>query len=690
MIYNQLNLQQNNFTTQSIGTHPNVYIKYNNKNIHNITGPVPLIDISHTVNNDNNGLPDTLTTNINLNGKIYRHPSSGNLNNVDSDKNSPGFSGILYGISGLKDLFSVCPYGKLEIVCNNNVLYSISGLTIQNIKFDQSNDNWIQTTDYSISLSVTDSLYGGDPLTSYNGDILEKYVTDRQDSWTIEPLEDFSFADLSYTVTQRSEYSNPGLNLNNEAPNSNRNPQSTVGSANPEHGSTDFRVRSFPQFKVNRRVSAKGLIPKEAAINDKLCFNSTNESQKIENIITRPYVYAKAWVEKIAKSGLQASNSISDNFIGFLNPNSKIFPCNHTRSTNVDIYVGSYEINDSWLVMTTGVPYTETYTIESSLDENHIKTVKIAGSINGLSIMPDNVVQHQTGLFPTGFGDFGLIDANINLDHTKLLTNKNIDIFTPNNLNINPPNNSRLPSYGRNIISSDRYNNAISGWLYDIKPYLYRRASTAINSEDRILEYIRTNTNPPSLPNNPTYTKESFLGVVPVGATETHDIFKGSISYNYTFNNKFHIFSGVISENVTIDYTNSSDNITETATLDSNRSSFIQRNSRTNPQKSISVEITIPPVNKIEQLSMHNALCPLHSGNYLWSGINTFILAHAPYSNKIFPPSVNSTWTSSLYNEGIGYETADSETWNPTQGRYSRNYSWIYQPHTISNDHREH
>jgi len=691
MIYNQLNLQQNNFTTQSIGTHPNIYIKYNNKNIHNITGPVPLIDISHTVNNDNNGLPDTLTTNINLNGKIYRHPSSGNLNNVDSDKNSPGFSGILYGISGLKDLFSVCPYGKLEIVCNNNVLYSISGLTIQNIKFDQSNDNWIQTTDYSISLSVTDSLYGGDPLTSYNGDILEKYVTDRQDSWTIEPLEDFSFADLSYTVTQRSEYSNPGLNLNNEAPNSNRNPQSTVGSANPEHGSTDFRVRSFPQFKVNRRVSAKGLIPKEAAINDKLCFNSTNESQKIENIITRPYVYAKAWVEKIAKSGLQASNSISDNFIGFLNPNSKIFPCNHTRSTNVDIYVGSYEINDSWLVMTTGVPYTETYTIESSLDENHIKTVKIAGSINGLSIMPDNVVQHQTGLFPTGFGDFGLIDANINLDHTKLLTNKNIDIFTPNNLNINPPNNSRLPSYGRNIISSDRYNNAISGWLYDIKPLLYRRASLAVNpiqssnnnnlAADRALTFTPSYASrTPSIPQNPIYCKETLLSIIPVNTTEGHDPRKGTISYSYEFNNKFNIISGVIAENININYENPVITTTEVAVIGRALGPIIQKTGKTNPKKTISVEISIPPVTGILQTSLSHSSCPLHTGNFLWRTINRIIDATRPYSKEEFVPSN----ISNRHLCGASFKTTDTENWQPYQGKYVRNVSWTYVPTGIN------
>jgi len=686
MIYNQLNLQNQDFVNQGIGQNPKVYIRFNGTNIHNITGPVPLIDISHSVNNDNNDFPDTITTNINLTGKIYRHPASGNLSNVDSNLNSPGISGILFGISALKDLFSSCPYGKLEILCGNSALYTVSGLTIQNMKFDQSDDNWIQTTDYNISLSVTDSLYGGDPLTSYDGDILEKYVTDRQDSWTIEPLDDFTFADLSYTVTQRSEYSNPGLGLNNNINPPRKEPASTTGSQDPEHGSSAFKIRSFPQFRVNRRVSAKGLIPKEAANNDKLCFNSTDESQKVENIITRPYVYAKAWVEKIAKSGLQASNSISDNFIGFLNPSSKIFPCNHTRSTNIDIYVGSYEINDSWLVMTTGVPYTETYTIETSLDENHIKTVRIAGSINGLSILPDNVVQHQTGLLPTGIGNTGLIDGQINLDYSKLLANRTIPNFTPNHLTTNP--NS---SYTRNSIGSDRYNNATSGWLYDIKPLLYRRASLAVNpiqssnnnnlAADRTLNFIPSyQTIPPAVPENPIYSKETLLSIIPVSTSEGHDPRKGTINYSYEFNNKFNIISGVIAENINITYENPITTTSEVAVIGRALGPIIQKTGKTNPKKNISVEISIPPVTGLVQSSLSNSSCPLYTGNFLWRTINRVIDATRPYSAEDFVPS-----SSNNSNCGIAFKTNDTENWQPYEGKYVRNVSWTYAPTGLTN-----
>jgi hypothetical protein len=687
MIYNQLNLQNQDFVNQGIGQNPKVYIRFNGTNIHNITGPVPLIDISHSVNNDNNDFPDTITTNINLTGKIYRHPASGNLSNVDTDKNSPGISGILFGISGLKDLFSSCPYGKLEILCGNSALYTVSGLTIQNMKFDQSDDNWIQTTDYNISLSVTDSLYGGDPLTSYNGDILEKYVTDRQDSWTIEPLDDFTFADLSYTVTQRSEYSNPGLGLNNNTNPPRKEPASTTGSQDPEHGSSAFKIRSFPQFRVNRRVSAKGLIPKEAANNDKLCFNSTDGSQKVENIITRPYVYAKAWVEKIARAGLQASNSISDNFIGFLNPNSKIFPCNHTRSTNIDIYVGSYEINDSWLVMTTGVPYTETYTIETSLDENHIKTVRIAGSINGLSILPDNVVQHQTGLLPTGIGNTGLIDGQINLDYSKLLANRNIPNFTPNHLTANP--NS---SYTRNSIGSDRYNNATRGWLYDIKPLLYRRASLAINpiqspnnnnlAADRTLNFIPSYTSrPPAVPENPIYSKETLLSIIPVSTSEGHDPRKGIINYSYEFNNKFNIISGVIAENINITYENPITTTSEVAVIGRALGPIIQKTGKTNPKKNISVEISIPPIAGLVQSSLSHPSCPLYTGNFLWRTINRIIDATRPYSKEDFVPSN----LIARNNCGAAFKTNDTENWQPYEGKYVRNVSWTYAPTGLAN-----
>jgi len=675
MIYNQLSLSQDEeiFSSLNTKTLSGIYIYYNNSGLHDympswpLYAPTPMIDISYDFENTHN-ISDSIKTTINLNGIIYHKK----LPDIIGTTESYNFAHMISGMNNLRKIFTDKPYGVLEIkseIPPNQpvVLQKIEGLSFQNLSFDNTEDNWTKSIKYTISLEASTSLYSGD-------NNIEKYVTDRVHTWNIEPVEDIYYVNSSINTSNRqlSEYSNPNIN------------STDISNLNP------VRIKDFKQFRITRKLSAKG----RRGLSLDLPANITGSG--LLNVNSRPYIFAKTWVEKMSNTFKLNNESNSAPYFlpvyisGSINNFGQAFPFDHKRTINIDIFNGSYALDDSWLVLSRPNPYIETYSIDSSSDQSFLKTVNVQGNIIGLSIYQDpmNILSIGTGISGFLTDASGSLLTNFDSSINKLgLTNNTSTAILPS---VNNYGSLDTNSTNRTQILRSKYENALSGWLYDIKPYLYRRASTAINSEDRILEYIRTNTNPPSLPNNPTYTKESFLGVVPVGATETHDIFKGSISYNYTFNNKFHIFSGVISENVTIDYTNSSDNITETATLDSNRSSFIQRNSRTNPQKSISVEITIPPVNKIEQLSMHNALCPLHSGNYLWSGINTFILAHAPYSNKIFPPSVNSTWTSSLYNEGIGYETADSETWNPTQGRYSRNYSWIYQPHTISNDHREH
>jgi hypothetical protein len=696
MIYNQLNLS-NNFNTQNQNPSSNsrrVYIKFNNKKIHEIVGPVPLIDINHTVNNNNNNLPDTLTTNITLNGTIYRHAADNLLENVDADKNSPGFSGIMQAVSGLRQLFSDCPYGLLEIECDSNApLYSVSGLSVDSINFSQSDNNWAQTTDYTISLSVTDSLYGNDPLSPYNGDPLEKYVTDRVDRWSIEPLDDVTFANLAYNVTQRSEYSNPGLNANNDG--LTRVPPVNGNSRAIEYGRSNIDIKSMPQFRVNRTVSAKGLFPKEAANNDKICFNTNNDTDPLKpnNLISRPYLYAKAWVEKIAKSGLQPSNNINGNFIGFLNPNSKIFPCNHTRSTNIDIYNSSYEINDSWLVMTTGVPYVETYSIETSLDQNYIKTVRIAGSINGVSILPDNVVQHEAGIFPTGAGNNGLLNMPISLEYTKN-TNNETSNFTIKDLNSNPNN-----KYPRNTINANRYTSAYSGWIHDIKPLLYRRASLAINptvstnnnnlGADRIQNFTPSYlTRPPTAPNNPIYSKEALLSIIPVSTTETYDPRKGTINYSYEFNNKLNIISGVVAENINVTYTNPTSITAEIPVIGRALGPIIQKTGRTNAKKTVNVEISIPPVNGVLQTNLSHPSCPLHTGEFLWITINRIIESMRPYSNDLFIPK------NVAANCGESLPTEDTENWEPHQGKYSRTVSWTYVPYRNSvypcNDFRNH
>jgi hypothetical protein len=677
MIYNQLSLSQDEeiFSSLNAKTLSGIYIYYNGSGLHDympawpLYAPTPMVDISYDFKNTHN-ISDTINTTINLNGIIY-HKKLPNNNGAVTESYS--FSQMIRGMNNLRKIFTDKAYGVLEIKSETPngqpvILQKIEELSFQNLSFDTTEDNWTKSIKYTISLEASTSLYSGI-------DNIERYVTDRVHTWNIEPIEDIYYVNSSINTSNRqlSEYSNPTINSKN------------IDGSNP------LRIKDFQQFRVSRRLSAKG---RNGSFLD--APNNISGSGLL-NANSRPYIFAKAWVEKMSNTFKLNNESNSAPYFlpvyqsGSITNFGKAFPFDHKRTVNIDIFNGSYSVDDSWLVLPRANPYVETYSIESSSDENFIKTVNVQGNIIGLSIYQDpmNILSIGTGVSGLLTDSSGSLISNFDSSINKggLTNNSSTASLPPSNsygsLDTNTAN--------KTTISRSKYENAISGWLYDIKPYLYRRASIAINSEDRILTYIRENSNPPSPPNNPAYTKESFLGVVPVAATENHDIFKGTINYNYTFNNRFHIFSGVISESVNIDYTNSSDNITETSTIDSNRSSFIQRNSRTNPQKNISVEISIPPVNKIEQISMNNSLCPLHPHGYLWSSIDSFIQAHAPYSNKVFPTSAGSSWgTHSKYSDGLNYETEDSESWSPTQGRYSRNYSWIYQPHTISNDHREH
>jgi len=654
MIYNQLSLSQNEeiFSSLNTKTLSGIYIYYNGSGLHDYMpswpfyAPTPMIDISYDFENTHN-ISDVINTTINLNGIIYHKKNS--------NTEAYSFGEMISGMNNLRKVFTNNPYGVLEIksaTSNNSndatILQKIEGLSFQNLSFDTTEDNWTKSIKYSIALEGWNSLYSGN-------NNLEKYVTDRVHTWNIEPVEDIYYVNNSINTQgkQKLESSNPHIN-------------------NIQINNNPLKVQDFQQFRISRKLSAKGR-------------NGKFLGGGLLNANTKPYIFAKAWVESMS-SAFQTNNSFNSSpyFLSIFSTTNagEVFPFDHKRTVNIDIFDGTYSIDDTWLVLPRPNPYIETYSIESSSDESFIKTVNVQGNIIGLSIYQDPL-----DILIRGTGTRGILEGTSG----SLITNFNSSIT---NLSASLPSTNQHGSLDTNVtnrstIARSKYENALSGWLYDIKPYLYRRASIAINSQDRTLDYIRT-ANPPSPPNNPSYTKESLLGVVPVAANENYDIFKGNINYNYTFNNRFNVFSGVISERVTIDYENSSDNITETSVIGTDTPSFIQRNARTNPKKNISVEISIPPVTTIEQISLTNTNCPLHTGKYLWSGINSLIMAHAPYSDKVFPVAIGSTWSGPKYNEGISYETSDSENWNPTQGKYSRTYSWIYQPHTITNDHRAH
>lgn len=658
MIHNQLNLQDNIFETQGVGnTPPKIVVLYNDTAIHTITGPVPIVDISHQFNNNNNNLAESLITNINLNGKILRWPEGANIPGVDTDKAMPGFSGIMAGVRELKKLFSDCPYGNLKFQCYNQILHEISGVRVTNLQFDNTEDNWSQTADYSISLEASERLLDGD-----GDDKIEKYVTDRSDTWNIEPLDDAIYTSFNKSVTSRYEYSNPKLNRTGG-----------IGQSNNNTIETNFlQITNIPQFRITRRLSAKGSVPRT----EKICQSGMMDAN------SKPYVFAKTWVENMSKKAFSATtNARTNSNPYFTTPfNNNLFAFNHNRTINIDVFNGTYETNDTWLAMPSGVPYTETYSIEASTGDDFVKTVRVVGNIIGLSITNQDLMT-TSGVLPSGSGDNGLIDSKLTLSNY----NVNGQILSQGYNTLDLASSSQISSFPpTQIISETKYDNALNAWLNHIKPFLYRRASLATNSVDRTLSYTPPyNVNPPEPPNNPIYCKETLLSTIPVNTSEGHDPRKGTISYSYEYNNKLSIISGVISQNINVVYDNPIDATSEITVIGRALGPIIQRTGRSTPKKTISVEIAIPPITEIKDLSINSPTCPLHKSGYLFQTVEKIIEAHRPYSPSTF-------FNEPLQTEGLVYTSNDSEQWTPTAGKYSRNVSWVYQQASIARDFRDH
>jgi hypothetical protein len=233
-------------------------------------------------------------------------------------------------------------------------------------------------------------------------------------------------------------------------------------------------------------------------------------------------------------------------------------------------------------------------------------------------------------------------------------------------------------------MSPNKYINAASGWLNDIKPYLYRRAHIALNSPDRNSLYINPAASPAPPPRNPVYSKENILNIIPVSTTEAHDPRKGTINYTYEFNNKFTLISGVLAESININDTGPVDIINEAFVLGRRLGPVLQSlGSKTSSKKDITIEVTVMPPTGLAGFVMTNKECPLWTGGTVYSTISGIIDGLKPFgdrSTSIFGNLSNETRTGGTNNiAGQVYVSQDNQTWNPTEGRFSRSISWTYQ-----------
>jgi hypothetical protein len=411
-------------------------------------------------------------------------------------------------------------------------------------------------------------------------------------------------------------------------------------------------IISVPQYRISHRVSAVGIPSGTGSL-----------------IATAAYLEAKKWAENRLSTAFYQATPLSGigNFFNSSAPTvstfNNLYLYNHLRSTNFSITEGSYEVTDTWLAMQSGISYIEDYNIDASSDDKFVKTVRVQGQIKGLSMVPFSVMS----------GDPSFSNPNVSGTINMTASTRQMPSSA---LAHSIPDNSGQTSATANI-EPNKYQNALSGWIYDIKPYLYRRASLVMQSPDRNRSYIDT-TNPSARPGNPIYCYENLLNPNPTSTTEGHDPRKGTISYSVEYTNKLMLISGVLSENIGISDNGPADVFGESFVIGRRLGPILQSlNAKTAGRKDVSIDVTVVPPSSAAGLLMTNSSCPLYTGGTIYSTIDGLIEGLRPFGARL--SSIFGSTVTRDAQAGVVFTTQDNQNWNPTEGRYSRSVSWVYE-----------
>lgn len=618
-----------------------VEINWGGSGLGAIAGPTPFIDISKTFNATESGFVESVTHSITLSGKIFKPEKATPASGV-------GIQNVTTAIQSLETLFKTCPINTLDVICGGVNVYSYSGAVVKNMSFSKSTDNWVQSADYTIDLEYKASV-SGDPA---------EQVESRSETWTIEPIDDALYTKFSNSVIQlRAETHNPNALAGGA--------RGAVGGGQIGGGNTHFM--NIPQFRVSRRLSAKGLNPPTGI---SACPNPADMLGLQKSL----FLKAKVWAENQANNPFQSSGIHFNigNTPGSTPPAGGManytdpWLYNHVRSASADVYNGTYEINDTWIAMPTGIPYIETVSIDASTDEAGITSVRVNGNIQGLQIAgSNNRLASKDFPFPSGSGTGGNIGIQLKESTSSALS------ATPSYTNAGGMSASLS-------MGNDRYNTAFSGWINDIKPFLYRRACMVTHSFEREPDAI-----PQENPNtkNPVYLKEVLLNVIPTSTSEGHDPLKGTISYSHEFNNKSQFIKGVLSENIRISNTAPANSVQETQILGRALGPLLFTAGTTNPRKSITVEIVVQRPTGLKATFQSDPDCPLYWQGYYWTTVDSLIQGHAPFATRSNIDILITNGQTAPREQTVGsvIKDSDSEDWNPYEGRYSRTVSWVYQ-----------
>jgi hypothetical protein len=331
-----------------------------------------------------------------------------------------GLSHCLSQYSGIETYFSdpAKQNKTFEIICDGFQLSSYSGTYFVSSNAARSENNWVVTLPYSISL---ESIY------ATGNSVIESY----DDSWTIEPLEEVYYFDYTPKTTLYEYKSSSTIDVS-KAP----------SQTDLETKIVDIPMRNFLQYRITHRLSAVGKAidrsnpnnPNNPGLNSKAYHEAAKWVKERADVAYGPFV------SSTPPTGIQIYNKP----YGTTENGLRLY--NHMRTVESNVSAGSYGITDTWLALGTGVKYTEDFTWEISTDDKFLKTVAINGTIKGLEEAPNGYV-----IFPSS-----------------LMTGYISDEF--------------LPSFKDQTKTNNKFINAINGYMSGVKPYLYERASAALSS----------------------------------------------------------------------------------------------------------------------------------------------------------------------------------------------------------------
>tara|TARA_B100001094_G_scaffold329160_1_gene391277 strand:- start:232 stop:2190 length:1959 start_codon:yes stop_codon:yes gene_type:complete len=589
--------------------------------------PSPLVSITKNFIQNDIGITTAVEDTVNIEGYIIATGVS----------TGAGPSVFLAKASGLEAHLLSNPIAALEIKCgpegSENVLYKLDSARATDLALNKSENNWTQYLTYNMTfIGVNSGLITG---------VGQAPVRNTIDSWSIEPVSDL---------------------VNFEHITMNAKIKTSTGSV-----SKNVHEYNFPKFKVTHTVAANGIRDNSSGLIG---------GEDVEKAYAQALENAGKWVSGRLDAAENQDGNRSVAPRTDEDPNRKY---DFVRSVNFDMNTALYQVVDSWTSMPSGSLFTEEYTLEVSTNEKYQKTIRVNGNIQGAIGASSTYIVQGTPLTPSG---------DIKLE---TLGGSGVTAITGDVL---VPHTGKTDGWESiTATGTSRFDNASTAWHGSanspggIKNLLYWRASTALNtSRDGIYssDFVPASYNRFSTTNNPINSKESLLNPIPISTSETFDPKKGSISYSYEFSNKLSAISGAISESVTINDTGPTDVLAEVFVLGRQLGPVLQNlGAKTTTTRDVSIDLTVMPPTGFNGFFMTQTACPLYKSGSIYNLVSAMVSGLRPFGardNSVFPGGARTALS-----RGQVFVRRDDESWNPSEGRYSRSISWAYQQCNTSN-----